>query len=128
MEKNNDATLEELCELLEVATGVKVGKSTIVLDNSKVQLQSQKKTLYAPEKENVELQHKRVEYWQIVTGIKAENLVFIDESGVNLAMLRLYARALKGQRAFLRKTSKTRAKYFNYRSYILRKSFGFFKY
>jgi transposase len=26
-------------------------------------------------------------------------LIFIDESGVNLAMLRLYARALKGQRA-----------------------------
>lgn len=29
MEKNHDATLEELWELLEVATGVKVGKSTM---------------------------------------------------------------------------------------------------
>lgn len=29
MEKNNDATLEELCELLEEATGVKVGKTTM---------------------------------------------------------------------------------------------------
>ena len=29
MEKNNDATLEELSSLLEKATGVKVGKSTI---------------------------------------------------------------------------------------------------
>lgn len=29
MEKNNDATFEELSELLEKATGVKVGKSTI---------------------------------------------------------------------------------------------------
>jgi hypothetical protein len=28
-----------------------------------------------------------------------EDLIFIDESGVNLAMLRLYARALKGKRA-----------------------------
>jgi hypothetical protein len=26
-------------------------------------------------------------------------LIFIDESGVNLAMLRLYARSLKGKRA-----------------------------
>ena len=28
-----------------------------------------------------------------------EDLIFIDESGVNLALLRLYARALKGKRA-----------------------------
>ena len=30
MEKNNDATNDNLWELLEVATGVKVGKSTII--------------------------------------------------------------------------------------------------
>ncbi|NES08286.1 MAG: hypothetical protein F6K22_39325 [Okeania sp. SIO2F4] len=30
MAKNNDGTNKELCELLEVATGVKVGKSTMV--------------------------------------------------------------------------------------------------
>ena len=30
MEKNNDATNEKLWELLEVATRVKVGKSTII--------------------------------------------------------------------------------------------------
>ena len=30
MEKNNDTTNENLWELLEVATGVKVGKSTII--------------------------------------------------------------------------------------------------
>lgn len=29
----------------------------------------------------------------------AEDLIFIDESGVNLAMIRMYARALKGHRA-----------------------------
>jgi hypothetical protein len=45
------------------------------------------------------VQKRRVEYWQIVRGIQEENLVFIDESGVNLAMLRLYARSLKGTRA-----------------------------
>jgi hypothetical protein len=31
--------------------------------------------------------------------IRVEDLVFIDEAGVNLAMVRLYARALKGKRA-----------------------------
>ena len=28
-----------------------------------------------------------------------KDLIFIDESGVNLAMVRMYARALKGERA-----------------------------
>jgi len=41
----------------------------------------------------------RVEYWQTVLGIKEEDFVFIDEAGVNLALVRLYARALKGKRA-----------------------------
>lgn len=35
-----------------------------------------------------------------------EDLIFIDESGVNLAMVRLYARALKGQRARGKKPQK----------------------
>ena len=84
--------------------------------------------MYAPEKENVEVQHKRVEYWQIVRGIKAENLVFIDESGVNLAMLRLYARALKGQRARGEKPQKRGQNISIIGAISERKSFGFFKY
>jgi transposase len=31
--------------------------------------------------------------------VKPENLIFIDEAGVNLALVRLYARSLRGQRA-----------------------------
>jgi hypothetical protein len=31
-------------------------------------------------------------------------VIFIDESGVNLAMVRLYARSLKGSRALVTKT------------------------
>ncbi|ASC70592.1 hypothetical protein XM38_015320 [Halomicronema hongdechloris C2206] len=45
------------------------------------------------------MRQARVEYWQQIRDIAPENLVFIDEAGVNLAMIRLYARALKGQRA-----------------------------
>ena len=41
---------------------------------------------------------KRVQYWSSVREYPAENLIFIDESGVNLAMTRLYGRALKGER------------------------------
>lgn len=42
---------------------------------------------------------KRVEFWQKVRDIPVDDLIFLDESGVNLAMLRIYARALKGHRA-----------------------------
>lgn len=42
----------------------------------------------------------RGEFWQNLREIRVENLIFIDEAGVNLAMVRLYARALKGKRAY----------------------------
>lgn len=45
------------------------------------------------------MQKKRVEFWQKIRDVCAKDLIFLDESGVNLAMIRMYARALKGQRA-----------------------------
>lgn len=46
------------------------------------------------------MQSLRVEFWQLVQGILAKDLIFIDESGVNLSLVRLFARAPKGQRAY----------------------------
>lgn len=40
-----------------------------------------------------------MEFWKKVQGILAENLIFIDESGINLSLVRLFARAPKGKRA-----------------------------
>lgn len=45
------------------------------------------------------MQQQRVEFWQLVGTILAKDLIFIDESGVNLALVRLSARSPKGQRA-----------------------------
>lgn len=42
---------------------------------------------------------KRVAFWQMLQGILAQNLIFLDESGVNLALTRLNARSAKGSRA-----------------------------
>lgn len=42
---------------------------------------------------------KRLKFWEQLKQINYEDLVFIDEAGVNLAMTRLYARALVGERA-----------------------------
>lgn len=35
----------------------------------------------------------------MIRNVSSENLIFIDESGVNLAMIRMYARAFGGERA-----------------------------
>lgn len=45
------------------------------------------------------MQQQRVEFWQLVQGILAKDLIFIDQSGVNLALTRLFARAPRGKRA-----------------------------
>ena len=45
------------------------------------------------------MQKLRVQYWQTVLDVEEEDFVFIDEAGVNLALIRLYARAVRGERA-----------------------------
>ncbi|MGK7955133.1 MAG: IS630 family transposase [Crocosphaera sp.] len=99
IENNNDATLSELCELLKQETGIRVSIATMGRISHNLDYTGQKKTLHAAEKESEEVQLKRVDFWKKIRDIKVEDLIFIDESGVNLAMVRLYARALKGKRA-----------------------------
>jgi hypothetical protein len=48
-----------------------------------------KKLSMRSEKEKEEVQHKRVDFWSKIREIRVEDLIFIDESGVNLAMVRL---------------------------------------
>jgi hypothetical protein len=43
----------------------------------------------AAEKTSERVQKARVEFWEKIRDIRAEDLIFIDESGVNLAMVRL---------------------------------------
>jgi transposase len=52
------------------------------------------------------VQTERVEFWQRVQAFLAQDLIFIDESGVDLALTRLRARAPKGQRAHGKRPSK----------------------
>lgn len=42
----------------------------------------------------------RREYWTTIGGVKLSDLVFIDETGTNLAMTCGYARSLQGKRAY----------------------------
>ena len=59
-----------------------------------------KKTLHATERDTERVQQLRVQYWQEIGSVNLKDLVFVDETGCNLAMTRRYARALKGTRAY----------------------------
>lgn len=50
----------------------------------------------------------RFEYWQRLRDIPVENLIFLDEAGVNLAFTRKLSRAIPGQRAYGEKPSNNR--------------------
>ncbi|WP_264308961.1 transposase [[Leptolyngbya] sp. PCC 7376] len=67
---------------------------------------SLKKTFYPDLKATKRVQQARYDFWQKMQATLAKNLIFIDESGVNLAMTRLRARSEKGKRAYSPKSSK----------------------
>jgi len=46
------------------------------------------------------VQNLRFEYWEFVRNVKPEDLIFIDETGINLALVLTYARSVKGTRAY----------------------------
>ncbi len=52
------------------------------------------------------MQKLRCDYWDQIRDVSPDNLVFLDETGVNLAMVLLYARASKGQRAYSKRPNK----------------------
>ena len=55
--------------------------------------------MHADEKETERVQSLRVKFWLEMQAISPENLIFVDEAGVNLSLIRRLARAPKGKRA-----------------------------
>jgi transposase len=96
---DNDATLAELCQQLAEQTTITISRSTMGRVLQQLNLTRKKKTLHATEQGTPRVQQARLDYWESMRAIDPENLVFIDESGVNLAMTRLYARSPSGERA-----------------------------
>jgi len=58
----------------------------------------EKKTFQSKEKNQEKVQLLRGEYGHKIRNLDEKDLIFIDESGVNLAMTKLKGRALKGER------------------------------
>jgi transposase len=98
IEANNDATLEELRYLLYQKIGVTISRATMGRMTKLLNMTFKKKTLFPSCKGSERVQNLRYEFWEKVKNISVKDLIFIDESGVNLAV-RLYARSLKGSRA-----------------------------
>ena len=69
---------------------------------------SYKKSLHPTLKETDRVQLARFEYWQLIRLIPVQDLVFLDESGVNLSMVRACARSMKGRRVYGSKPSRTK--------------------
>ncbi|MBM0742012.1 transposase [Phormidium sp. CLA17] len=55
--------------------------------------------LYASEQDSPGVRKQRDEYRCWLEQVDVRNLVFIDEAGIHLGMVRLFARAFRGQRA-----------------------------
>ena len=95
-----DRTLGELCQALDEQVGVRVSEPTMCRVLKQLNLTRKKKSLHPDEKESERVQGLRRDYWDEVRDVRAQDLVFIDESGVNLGLMRLFAWAIKGQRAY----------------------------
>jgi transposase len=95
LEAHPDATLQEHCKLWEVQTGVKVSTSTMRRAILRLRWTRKKKTLEASERKEEE----RQAFQKIMTGLDVKKCRVIDETGSNIALTRLYARAPKGKRA-----------------------------
>lgn len=59
---------------------------------------AQKKSLHASERESPRVVKARAQYREASQGLDLERLKFVNESGVNLALTRLFGRAPKGER------------------------------
>ena len=82
IEANNDATLKELVHLFPEKTGVNFRRATMGRMTQKLKM-TVKKTLYAAEKESEQLLKLRREFCQNISDIRVEDLIFIDEDGIN---------------------------------------------
>lgn len=59
-----------------------------------------KKSFHPTKKGTDDVQLARFEYWHLIRLIPAQELIFLDESGINLALVRECARSEKGNRAY----------------------------
>lgn len=100
VEAQPDITLGELCEALKAQVGVRVSTPTMCRVMKHLNLTRKKKSLHPSAKGSERVQALRRDYWEQLRDVRVEDLLFIDESGIHLGLIRLFAWAIKGQRAY----------------------------
>ena len=96
-----EATLSELNQQLKAKTGVEVSDSTIGLSLRRRGITRKKLSYRASERRgDEEIERAREQFQQQQPELDAKRLIFVDEAGVNLAMVRRYGRAPSGCRAY----------------------------
>jgi transposase len=81
IETQDDATLEELCELLHEKIGVTASRATMGRMTQRLKMTFKKKTLFPSAKASERVQNLRYEFWKQVNNLNVQDLIFIDESG-----------------------------------------------
>lgn len=71
--------------------------------SEKTQANPKKKTLRSSQAGTEEKLRQRQEYWERIKDVAEENLVFIDEMGILLGLMRLYGRSQQGERLYEKK-------------------------
>jgi len=61
---------------------------------------SKKKTIRSSQTDKESTKKQRIEYWEKIRDVAPENLVFLDEMGVLLGIMRGRARSIKGERVY----------------------------
>jgi len=99
LQEKNDLTLATLQQRLEQDCGVQISISTLGYHLDRMNL-SYKKTLRASEQNRSDIAAKR-DWWRWMQLLwDPHRLVFLDETGLNTKMTRLYGRSPKGSRCF----------------------------
>ncbi|SRR5581483_4203261 len=96
LEAHPDATLDEHRQLWEAAHGIRVSSATMSRAITRLNWSRKKKTIRASEQNEAD----RAVWREQAKTLDASKLVFIDECGSNIALTRLYARSLRGKRAY----------------------------
>lgn len=94
-----DATLNEIRRELKKRTGLRVSEPTMSRTLRRLGLTQKRKTVQASERQRPEVEAKRTAFKSASLSWHPDRLVFIDETGVNLAMTRRYGWAPIGERA-----------------------------
>lgn len=103
VEEHPDYTLAEYCEYCLEKIGVGLSESAMCRFLQKEKLTRKKKTLRASQAGTEKNQQARLDYWQEIRDVKPENLIFIDEMGILLGLMREYGRSLIGKRLYDKK-------------------------